>query len=114
MNVKNIFLSINARAFETQIAWWTTLIGRDPDREPMPSCREWDLAPSVLFQVLDSPDGDRTTVSLRIDNLDAEIARLRKAGNNLPDPQKVEGFETLRLSAFADPEDNEVNLLEGA
>ncbi len=114
MNVTDIFVSINARDFDAQTAWWTTLIGRDPDRKPMPSCREWDLAPAVLFQVLDSPDNGPTDVSLRIDNLAAEIARLRKANIDVPDPEKVEGFDTLRLSAFTDPEGNKVNLLEGA
>lgn len=113
MNVKDIFLSINARDFDAQTAWWTTLIGRDHDREPMPSCREWDLAPSVLFQVLDSPENSPTDVSLRIDSLDAEIVRLRKVGVDVPDPEKVDGFDTLRWSAFTDPEGNKVNLLEG-
>lgn len=114
MKVIDIFLSINARDFEAQTAWWATLIGRGPDRNPMPSCKEWDLAPSVRFQVLDSPANGPTTISLRIDNLAAEVGRLRKADLDVPDPQKVEGFETLRWSAFTDPEGNKVNLLEGA
>jgi len=46
--------------------------------------------------------------------LAAEVVRLRKADLDVPDPQKVEGFETLRWSAFTDPEGNKVNLLEGA
>ncbi len=114
MNVTDIFISINARDFDAQTAWWTTLIGREPDRRPMPSCREWDLAPSVLFQVLDSPENGQTDVSLRLEDLEVENTRLRKAGVRLPDPEKVEGFESLRWSAFADPEGNKVNLLEGA
>lgn len=114
MKVDHVFLSLNAADFAAQTDWWAKLIGRRPDREPMPSCREWDLAPSVLFQVLDDPKADRTAVSLRIDNLDAEIARLREAGIEVPDPQEVEGFDSLRWAAFPDPEGNSVNLLEGA
>ncbi|WP_324752033.1 VOC family protein [Roseovarius sp. Pro17] len=114
MNIQDIFLSINARNFDAQTAWWTIFIGRAPDRKPMPSCQEWDLTPSVLFQVLDSPDNGPTDVSLRIDDMDKEIARLRKVGVDVPDPQDVEGFDTLRWSAFTDPEGNKVNLLEGS
>ncbi len=114
MKVNNIFLSINARDFDAQATWWTTLLGRGPARHPMPSCQEWDLAPSVLFQVLDAPDGERTTVSLRIVKLNAEIERLLIAGIEVPEPAKVEGFDNLRWSAFTDPEGNQVNLLEGA
>ena len=114
MNVSDVFLSINARDFDAQVAWWTTLLGRDPDRRPMPSCREWDIARVVLFQVLDSPDDARVTVSLRIEELASEIERLRRRGLDVPDPRRIEGFDSLRLSAFADPEGNTVNLLEGA
>ncbi|WP_138932856.1 VOC family protein [Roseovarius arcticus] len=113
MRVTDIFLSINARDFEAQTNWWTTLLGRGPDQSPMPNCREWELAPSVLFQVLNAPEGERAAVSLRIVGLTDEIERLRKAGIAVPDPQKVEGFDTLRWAALADPEGNDLNLLEG-
>ena len=113
MKVKDIFLSVNARNFDAQTAWWTTFIGRDPDRHPMPSCREWDLAPAVLFQVLVAPEDAHTAVSLRIEDMDGEIARLRKAAVDVPGPVSVDGFDTLRWSAFTDPEGNKVNLLEG-
>lgn len=113
MKVNDIFLSVNARDFVAQTHWWTTLMGRDPDRKPMPGCREWDLAPRVRFQVLDATDDDRVVISLRIADLSADIARLRQAGLDVPDPAVVEGFDTLRLTAFADPEGNRINLLEG-
>ena len=114
MKVDDVFLSVNAQDFAAQAAWWAGLLGRGPDRQPMPTCREWDLAPSVRFQVLDLPQGDRTAVSLRIAGLDAEIARLREAGVDIPDPQAVGGFDSLRWTTFPDPEGNVVNLLDGS
>jgi len=113
MQVRTIFLSLSARNFDGQARWWADVLGRPHDREPMPTCREWDLADGVLFQVLDQPREARVDVSLRISGLDAEIARLRRAGVDIPDPVKVEGFGTLRLVQFSDPEGNRVNLLEG-
>ena len=114
MKVENIFLSINAANFAAQSEWWAKLIGRPKDREPMPSCHEWDLRDGVLFQVLDNAKGHGTTsVTLLISDLDAEIARLSDAGIDVPTPEKVKGFETLRYAEFADPEGNTVGLLDG-
>lgn len=113
LKVDTVFVSINARNFAAQTAWWTTILDRRHDREPMPSCHEWDLAKGVLFQVLDQPDGPSTSVSLRLKKLDKEIRRLRKAGIKVPDPAPVSGFKSLRWAAFNDPEGNPINLLEG-
>lgn len=115
MNVENIFLSVNARDFAAQSDWWATVLERSWDREPMPSCHEWDMREGVFFQVLDNPEGaGLAVVSLRITDLDAQVERLRGHGVTIADPVKVEGFETLRYASIRDPEGNEVDLLEGA
>lgn len=115
MKVSDIFVSIGVADHAAGCAWWSTLIGRAPDRRPMPSCCEWDLTDSVLLQVLDNPkQGAVDTVSLRLEELDAEIARLRGEGISIDDPEKVPGFDKLRIATFADPDGNTVNLLGGA
>ncbi|PVA11051.1 glyoxalase [Pelagivirga sediminicola] len=115
MKVNHVFISINAADFAAQSDWWARLIGRRRDRAPMPSCHEWDLTEHVLFQVLDSAEGrGRATVTMHVADLDAEIARLAKVGIDLPDPVKIEGFDTLRYAEFTDPEGNTVGLLDGA
>lgn len=114
MKVDHVFVSIGAADFAAQSDWWRRLIGRHWDREPMPSCHEWSLTDDVLFQVLDSDEGrGGATVTLRVPDLDAEIARLKDAGIAVPEPVTVEGFETLRYAQFADPEGNAVGLLDG-
>lgn len=115
MKINHIFLSINASDFSAQSNWWAKLIGRRWDREPMPSCNEWDLTDDILFQVLDS-DGKHggTTVTLHVPNLDALIERLAAAGIDVPAPVKVEGFKNLRFAQFSDPEGNTVGLLDGS
>lgn len=115
MKINHVFISINARDFSAQSDWWTRFIGRSWDQEPMPSCHEWNLADDVLFQVLDSEDNHgSTTVTLHVSNLDAEISRLKSVGIDVPEPVKVEGFETLRYAQLADPEGNTVGLLDGS
>jgi len=114
MRVNSVFLSINADDFEAQTKWWETLIGRPFDRQPMPSCHEWSLRDSVIFQVLeDMNELGKATVTLHVDDLDAEISRLRAGGINAPDAERVEGFETLRFASWKDPEGNTVGLLDG-
>lgn len=114
MRVDTVFVSINARDFEAQSRWWSQLLDRRWDREPMPSCHEWDIAGCVFLQVLDNPqDAGNTVVSLRIESLDAELSRLRDAGVEIADAQSVDGFATLRFVEFRDPEGNRVGLLEG-
>jgi hypothetical protein len=113
MNVITVFVSVNAKNFEMQSDWWARLLERRWDREPMPSCHEWDLIDGVLFQVLDNPNGARTAVTLMVSDLDAHVTRLRSVGVEIADPTKVAGFDTLRYAAFSDPEANPVGLLEG-
>ena len=115
MKINHVFISISAADFAAQSDWWTRLIGRRWDREPMPSCHEWDLTEHVLFQVLDSAEGrGHATVTMHVADLDAEIARLAKVGIDVPEPVKIEGFDTLRYAEFTDPERNTVGLLDGA
>jgi predicted enzyme related to lactoylglutathione lyase len=115
MKVDTVFISINATDHAAQTEWWTTFLGRPFDRIPVPSCREWDLREGVLFQVLDnSSDRTRVAASLRVADLDANIERLRDAGVAVPDPQRVEGFDSLRFVSVRDPEGNTLGLLDGA
>lgn len=114
MRIDAVFISINAEDFDAQTRWWETLLGRPFERRPMPSCHEWTLREGVIFQVLRNMDEvGKTAVTLHVDDLDREIERLRAAGVEAADPEKVEGFETLRFATWKDPEGNTVGLLDG-
>ena len=115
MNIKNVFVSVHASDFSGLSDWWSNLLERKWDRQPMPSCHEWDLTESVFFQVLDDAQhSGRTTVTLKVTGLDDHVERLRGFGINIPDPVDVVGFDSLRYCQFNDPEGNEVGLLEGS
>ena len=113
MEVNNIFVSVNAKSFASQSQWWSSFLGREWDRNPMQSCHEWDLRDGVLFQVLDNRHSKPATVALRVDDADKEIARLREAGIEVPEPTKVDGFHSLRYTELEDPEGDIVGLLDG-
>lgn len=115
MKVDKVFLSVNARDFAGLSEWWSTVLDRGWDREPMPSCHEWDVAGCVLFQVLDDAQASGTaTVVLHVSELGRHVERLRQRGIAVPDPVKIDGFESLWYCRFHDPEGNEVGLLEGS
>lgn len=114
MDVAHVFVSLGVKNHAPGCDWWSTVLGRGPDRRPMPSCCEWDLTDTVLFQVLDNPkEGAVDTVSLRLPDLESEVERLRSAGIAVGDPQAVPGFDTLRIATLADPDGNTLNLLGG-
>jgi predicted enzyme related to lactoylglutathione lyase len=114
MQIENVFVSINARDFDNLSQWYRNLLERDWDREPVPSCHEWDIADNVFFQVLDNPgEAGKATATFRITDLDSQLKRLRDAGVDAPEPTTVEGFDALRYCALQDPEGNSVGLLEG-
>lgn len=101
MQINKVFLSVNARDFSGLSEWWSKALERRWDREPMPNCREWDVAGSVLFQVLDNPkESGWTVITLHIADLDRHIERLRSIGVEVDDAVHVEGFETLRIFSF--------------
>ncbi len=115
MKVENVFVSVNAADFIGTSHCYARLLERTWDREPIPACLEWDLAGSVLFQVLDNPEGaGSATLILRIEDLDRKIEQLRVNEIDVPSPDPVEGFDTLRFCQFSDPEGITVGLLEGA
>ena len=114
MKIKHVFISVNAKEFGDLSQWYTMLLERKWDDEPMPSCHEWELSDTVLFQVLDNPKASgKAVVTLRTADLDAHVDRLRLASVTIPDPVEVKGFDTLRFCEFCDPEGNTVGLLEG-
>ncbi len=114
MDVANVFVSLGVKDHAAGCDWWSKVLGRGPDRSPMPSCCEWDLTDSVLLQVLDNPkEGAVDTVSLRLPDLEGEIKRLCAAGIAVGEPQAVPGFTTLRIATLTDPDGNTLNLLGG-
>lgn len=114
MQINKVFVSVNAKDFAKQSEWWSNLLDSKWTHEPMPSCHEWVLAGCVLFQVLDNPkESKRVTVTLHVESLDRQIKRLKALGIDVPKPEPVPGFKSLRYTQFQDPEGNQVGLLDG-
>lgn len=114
MKPETIFITRYVASHADTLAWYEAFFGRPADNSPVPNCREWELQPGIVFQVIEHPQWHgRTQFAFRVDSLDDETTRLRSGGVDAADPFKVEGFETLRFAGLTDPEGVETGMLDG-
>ena len=53
------------------------------------------------------------TITLHVSDLSSKTKQLSQAGIDVPEPVKVEGFDTLLYTEFVNPEGKTVGLLDG-
>lgn len=89
--------------------WWTQLLGREPDAVPMPSDVEWHFAGGGIQLVDDSEHAGHSSVTVGVDDVDAELAAIAKRGLEVPEAQTVPSGQ-FRIALFNDPDGNTVVL----
>lgn len=105
MDINTIFITRYVADHAAAIDWYERLVGRPPDAVPVPSCREWQVAPGVLLQVIaDDERAGGTTFAFSVDDLPAELARLHAAGLAVGGADQVGGFDGLEYAELTDPE----------
>ncbi|MGD7788408.1 VOC family protein [Propionibacteriaceae bacterium Y1700] len=115
MSVDTIFITRTVADHEAAIEWYAQLFGRSYDHAPVPNCREWELKPGVIFQVINQPEkAGSTTFAFGVDDLEGERSRL--AGLDFEEAQSfdVKGFDALTYVEYADPEGVTTGLLNAA
>ncbi|GGT88184.1 VOC family protein [Streptomyces violascens] len=96
---------------EVSMAWYERLLGRPPDKRPMPGLADWHIAPSGWVSVLRSPEhAGSTLLNLVVDDLDKAIADLAEWGITAGKIQP--GSQNVRFAAVRDPDGNRVTLIE--
>lgn len=92
---------------DTAVAWYAALLGREPDRRPMPPSAEWDLTPGGGLQVyLDPEHAGGHHAILAVDDTDAAVAALADHGIT-GEPFTVPSGQ-FRLCMLEDPSGNVV------
>lgn len=92
--------------------WYSSLFGRAPDNEPMPTLAEWQVVPQGWLQVFLDPDRAGSSLfNLAVDDLDAHLAAV--AGRGLEPDAVVEANKGVRLSTLTDPDGNLIRLIGG-
>jgi predicted enzyme related to lactoylglutathione lyase len=89
-------------------AWWTALLGREPDRVPMPNDVEWHFAGGGGLQlVADAEHAGAGSVTLAVDDVDVELGEIAGRGLDVPRAQTVP-TDQFRIATLHDPDGNTV------
>ena len=92
--------------------WYTQLMGRPPDMQPVEGVAEWELLSGAWFQIIEArPDPGRNRVRFGVKDLVAETDRLRESpGLELADPVIIEGV--IMYADGEDPYGNRIGLFQ--
>ncbi|GAA4675298.1 VOC family protein [Nocardioides nanhaiensis] len=108
MSIHGVLAQSTVSDLEQALPWYTALLGRGPDAEPMPGLHEWHLGSGYGLQVWLEPDrAGRSSVVLQESDLDAVAARLTEAGLEHPGVAPITSGRALQLT---DPDGNRVVL----
>ena len=107
MQFTNVLAVLMVDDFDSSAAWYERFFGRGPDRRPMDSCAEWQLADGGAVQVFGGPVAGGSTVVLGVDDVDARAAELAARGI---DPEVSTTAGGFRLATTTDPAGNTVML----
>jgi catechol 2,3-dioxygenase-like lactoylglutathione lyase family enzyme len=108
MELKKLYVILQAADLAAAEAWYTKLLGRGPDNRPMDTLVQWELADGAgLGLSTDALIAGRGTALLIVDDMAAERRRLQGAGILLEDD--IEG-DYSTLAQVRDPDGNLVTL----
>ncbi|MCV7334831.1 MULTISPECIES: VOC family protein [Mycolicibacterium] len=110
IGIKDVAAVIATGRFEEAKAWYTRLLDREPDLEPVPGVAEWQLTATAWLQVVTDDGGaGRSAVRFGVDNLGTTVAWLRDNGVSVPEPQVI--ADMVAVIDVADPDGNEVSFV---
>jgi predicted enzyme related to lactoylglutathione lyase len=102
---------IATRDYTAGRAWYSSLIGREPDLEPVDGVAEWQITTTAWLQIVEDPErAGRTAVRFGVDNLDTQTAELTAAGITMGELVVV--ADMVKVVDIADPDGNEVSFVQ--
>lgn len=110
MTIKNALAGVAVRDLDNAIVWYTKLLGHAPDQQPMPELAEYTFASGGWMQIFaDADRAGRSSVTLAVDDLDAELERLETAGISASQPTRSDYVDTAIVK---DPDGNQIVLAQ--
>ena len=74
---------VATRDYAAARSWYSRVIGRDPDLEPMAGVAEWQIAATAWLQLIEDPDrAGKSALRIGVDDLEAQIAELDGRGHH--------------------------------
>jgi predicted enzyme related to lactoylglutathione lyase len=110
VTIKNAIASVAVKDLASSIKWYHALFGRKADSLPMPEVAEWQFERGGWVQVyqLDERAG-AGSVTLAVDSLTDQIAKLRSIGI---DPGTPMSSEKVKVVMIKDPDGNSIAFAE--
>jgi catechol 2,3-dioxygenase-like lactoylglutathione lyase family enzyme len=102
---------IATRDYATARSWYSRVMGREPDLEPIDGVGEWQIAATAWLQLAEDPDrAGRTAVRIGVDDLAAQISELKSEG--ITTGELVVIADMVKVVDVADPDGNEVSFVQ--
>jgi catechol 2,3-dioxygenase-like lactoylglutathione lyase family enzyme len=97
--------------YATSVAWYTRLLGRAPDLEPIRGVAEWQITATAWLQLAtDVERAGKTAVRIGVDDLDAQAAAL--TADSVAVGEVVVIADMVKVVDVADPDGNEVSFVQ--
>ena len=110
MTFTDIAAVVATNDFGAARAWYTRVLGREPDLEPVDGVAEWQIAATAWLQLIeDAERAGRSAVRIGVDDLDAALADLAEAGVAAGAPVVIADLVTV--VDVTDADGNEVSFV---
>lgn len=106
MAIRNAIASLAVNNLRDTAPWYQRLFGRPADSKPMPTVAEWKFDRGGWLQVYELEErAGKGSVTLAIDDFDAQLASLRKLGIDAGQPIISDQFKVVMIK---DPDGNSI------
>jgi catechol 2,3-dioxygenase-like lactoylglutathione lyase family enzyme len=110
MPISNALAGVAVSDLERSIDWYRKLLGREPDRRPMANDAEYGFEAGGWMQLfVDKERAGRSSVTLVVDDIDAQIEALRGAGIDAGEPDRSDFADIVIIH---DPDSNQIVLAQ--
>jgi len=111
MSIEYVFAGVAVTRLEAAIGWYERLLGKPPDVRPNEREATWQVAQTASVYIV--ADGDRaghSTVTMFVDDLDAELEGITRRGITVGEIETAPGL--FRKVMISDPDGNTIQLAE--
>jgi hypothetical protein len=102
---------IATRDYGAARSWYSRVIGREPDLEPVDGVAEWQITATAWLQLVEDPQrAGKSAVRIGVADLDAQVAELSESGIAAGEPTVI--ADMVKVVDVSDPDGNEVSFVE--
>lgn len=109
--IRNVLAFIAVRDIQSAVRWYSMLVGRLPDTQPMEGLAEWKFEAGGWLQVNENRQlSGRSSITLVETDMDQRMVMLKKAGIK---PKSFIQGAAVSVITIADPDGNQVVFAQG-